>query len=264
MININSYFDKFFYDLNRDAIYSLNKQDNGPINNVISHLANQCYGVHIYDDKDQIEYLIFYIDHKNELSGLALLLSLELDLNTRTSFTIEFSKLICDKYPHKDIVDVFNSLQSQLRSIFEKMGFFTVGNEIDNIPKGSVGMLPFGSKGMICFPTLDKLSVYRWFFDENTNDIFVDRSKSKKVYLLLDSKNNLIKIGQSINPKLREKTLQGINPEWDLITTWVAPISEEKRLHKLFENKNSRGEWFNLNFNDLKIIKKEMEKHKSL
>lgn len=263
MVNINSYFDEFCYDLDRESIYLLNKQDNGPINNVISHLSNQCYGVHIYDDKDQIEYLIFYIDHKYELSGLALLLSLSLNLNTRTSFTIEFCKLICDKYPHKDIVDVFNCLQHQLRSVFEKMGFFTLGNESKDLPKGSVGMAPLNSKGFISFPTLDKLSVYRWLFDENIDDLDVDSSKSKKVYLLLDSKNNLIKIGQSINPKLREKTLQGINPEWDLITTWVAPISEEKRLHKLFESKKTRGEWFNLNFNDLKIIKQEMGKHKS-
>jgi len=260
MAEIKEYFTKHLHDLNRDEILLLNEQDNGSINNVVSNLAEQCFGIMLYDDKEYVEYLLFYISNKNQLNGLAILLSLELDQNTRTSFTIEFSKLICKKYPYKDIVDVFNTLQTQSRTIFERYGYLTLGNDLDDITNGTIAYS--SNKGLMIFPTIEKLSLYRWMFQETEHNLISDHSKCKKVYLLLDSKNSLIKIGQSIHPSLREKTLQGINPKWNLIAAWIAPVSEEKRLHKLFKNKHVRGEWFNLNFNDLEKIKDEMKNHK--
>ncbi len=264
MENIESYFDNNFYNLDRQAIFSLNKQDNGPINNVISNLKDHCYGVLIYDDKEYIEYFIFYIDNHDGLKGVGLMLNLKLNLTTRTVYTIEFCKLVNDRFPYTDVVDTFNTIQVQARSVFEKMGFFTFGNELDKIVKdrNAIAMVP-GSKGILKFPTFDKVSLYRWFFDESEEYVEIDETKTKKVYLLLDSVNNLIKIGQSLNPNLREKTLHGISPKWDIITTWIAPVSEERKLHKLFEHKRKRGEWFDLSFSDLKVIKEKMGKYKN-
>jgi hypothetical protein len=264
MVDIKSYFEKNCYDLDEKAIYSLDKQDNGPINNVIVNLNEHCYGVHIYEDKEFIEYLLFYIDNRNGLSGIGLLNSLKLDIKTRTTVTIEFCKLVNEKYPHADIVDIFNTLQTYSRSTFEKLGFFTFGNEIRNLVDSYnfVGLVS-GKRGVIAFPTMEKIELYRWFFNEDADFVQVDQSRKKKIYLLLDSKNNLIKIGQSYTPDLREKTLQGVAPNWDLITTWIAPIIEEKKLHKMFEDKRSRGEWFDLDFTDLKKIKKYMNKYKN-
>lgn len=265
MTDIQAYFDKNLYRLDENAIYHLNEQDNGPINNVIKNLDEHCYGVHIYDDKEEIEYLIFYIDNKFKLSGLALYISIELDFVQRTLFTIEFCKLVNDKFPHANIVDTFNTIQNQARSLFEKMGFFTIGNELENIVGNrNAEILVSGGKGIMKFPTMDKKNLYRWFFNEKKNFIKTNESNEvKKIYLLLDSTNNLIKIGQSYYPTTREKTLQGISPEWDLITTWIAPISVEKELHKKFQNKRTRGEWFDLSFSDLKEIKQYMSKYKN-
>ena len=69
--------------------------------------------------------------------------------------------------------------------------------------------------------------------------------------------------GKTAFSNKREKTLQGISPDWDLITSWIAPVSQEKRLHKMFKNKRLRGEWFDLNFGDLELIKEEMDKYKN-
>ena len=257
------YFETNFLEYGREYIYALNEQDNGPINNVISHLKEHCYGVQIYDDKEHIEYNLFYIDNKYELGGLGLDLSLKLDNITRIDYTIEFCKLVNDKYPHSDIIDMYNTFQSQLRGGFEKLGFFTIGNEISKFEgKNAIAIFP-PSKGVMNFTMIDKKNLYRWLFDENEKNIQTDESKVKKVYLILDSTNNLIKIGQSFYPKTREKTLHGVSPDWDLITTWIAPISEERELHKKYEHKRKRGEWFDLNFSDLKEIKEYMSKYKN-
>ena len=263
MSGIESYFDKHCFELDSKSISRLNELDNGSINNVISLLNDFCYGFLFYDDREFIEYHIFYIDNRTGLNGLLLELSLELSHVERTQQTIEFCKLINDKYPNADIVDSYNTFQSQLRSGFEKLGYFTIGNEISMFEsKNAVGLLP-PSKGVLSFFKIDKKGLYRWLFDENEKDITTDESKTKKIYLILDSKNNLIKIGQSFYPKTREKTLHGVSPEWDLITTWIAPVQVEKELHNKFNHKRKRGEWFELDFRDLKEIKDFMSKYKN-
>ena len=257
------HFDNNYFEYGREYIYGLNEQDNGPINNVISHLREHCYGVQIFEDKEYIEYNLFYIDNKYELGGLGLDLSLKLNNETRIDYTIEFCKLVNDKYPHSDIIDMFNTFQSQLRSGFEKLGFFTIGNEISKFKdKNAVAIFP-PSKGVMSFSMIEKIDLYRWYFNENEKDIQTDETRIKKIYLILDSVNNLIKIGQSFYPKTRENTLQGVSPEWDLITTWIAPSSEERELHRRYKHKRKRGEWFDLNFSDLKEIKKYMDRYKN-
>lgn len=262
MNDLQKYFDNHCFDLDRKAIYTLDEQDNGPIHNVISMLQDKCFGFRIYDDKEFIEYDIFYIDNKKELSGLLFQLSMKLDSNTRNHYAIEFCKLINDKYSHVDIVDTFNTFQSLLRGAFEKMGYYTIGNEI-SILKGKNGVAVFPpSKGIISFPFIEKKNLYRWLFDENEDKLNIDGSKTKKIYLILDSTNNLIKIGQSYYPKTREKTLHGVSPNWDLITSWIAPVKVERELHKKYINKRTRGEWFDLTFSDLKEIKIFMSQYK--
>jgi len=264
MKEIDVYFNKNCYEYNRDSIYKLNEIDNGPLNNVLSHLEEFCYGIQIFDDKEFIEYEIFYIDYKYELRGFGLLLSLALEQNIRTHYISEFCKLLSHEFPHVDTIDAFNTFQTHSRTAFEKYGFYTFGNEISMFEgKNAVGIIPPSYKGHLLFTTIDKLKIYRWFFAEDEDYVKVDESKTKKIYLILDSKNNLIKIGQSFNPKTREKTLQGISPQWDIITTWIAPAFVEKELHEKFKQKRTRGEWFKLTFSDLKEIREHMIGYKN-
>lgn len=264
MSEIETYFSENYYVYDREAIYKLNERDNGPLNNVLSHLEEFCYGIQIFDDKDFIEYEIFYIDYKHDLRGYGLLLSLNLDHIIRIKYITEFCKLLHHEFPHVDIIDAFNTFQTQSRSAFEKYGFLTFGNEISMFEgKNAIGIIPPGYKGHLLFTTIEKLKVYRWFFGEDEEYVKIDESKTKKIYLILDSKNNLIKIGQSFYPKTREKTLQGVSPQWDLITTWIAPTFVEKELHEKYRLKRTRGEWFKLTFSDLEEIKEYMSGYKN-
>lgn len=84
------------------------------------------------------------------------------------------------------------------------------------------------------------------------------------VYLMKDYTNGFYKIGISNNPEYREKTLQSEKPSIDLIASKEFPLrliaeSFEKALHKTFENKRLRGEWFNLDEIEANYLKKSLE-----
>ena len=65
-----------------------------------------------------------------------------------------------------------------------------------------------------------------------------------KTYLMKDENTGYTKIGKSINPRIREKTLQSEKPTISLFA--ICDHNIEKFLHKKFEDKRIRGEWFNL------------------
>lgn len=77
------------------------------------------------------------------------------------------------------------------------------------------------------------------------------------IYLIKDNRTGYIKIGRSNNPTERIKTLikqDTLLPqpnEFEFITLWEAPYYYERLLHKEFSNKRVRGEWFNLNEDDI-------------
>lgn len=259
----NYNFDDYWHPINPQSIIDWNEcSNNVSLNNVVSQLHEQYYDFQIHNNTSPISYRLMYIDNKDKLSGLLIDLSLTMDFETRINFTILFCTVIKEYYPHIDIIDSFNTFQIQGREIFEKLGFFTFGDDYFSRDRNAIIGIP-STKGFVVFPKINKIHFYRWYFGENTNEVKTDENKTKKIYLILDSKNNLIKIGQSFYPKTREKTLQGISPEWDIITTWIAPISEEIYLHKEFATKRTRGEWFDLDYSDIKIIKEHMKKYKN-
>lgn len=99
-----------------------------------------------------------------------------------------------------------------------------------------------------------------YFFDlfikvkEIDSRIAKKNQKDALTYLMKNSNNGLYKIGKSINPDVREKTLQGEDPYTELIHTINADI--EKFLHDKFKKKRVRGEWFKLSNRDVEYIKK--------
>lgn len=75
---------------------------------------------------------------------------------------------------------------------------------------------------------------------------------TRKTYLMKDQRNGLYKIGRSYNPKLREATLQGENPNIVMVKIWERDI--EKDLHKQYESQRVRGEWFELSKVQVKYL----------
>ncbi len=74
-----------------------------------------------------------------------------------------------------------------------------------------------------------------------------------KTYLMRDTFRGYYKIGKSKDPKIREATLQAQVPTIELLHVIERDI--ETYLHKKFNVKRIRGEWFNLSKADVNYIK---------
>ena len=80
-------------------------------------------------------------------------------------------------------------------------------------------------------------------------------SKFTKVYVMIDKNTGYYKIGRSINPLKREKTLQSEKPTIEMIFNHDARVKDEKELHEMFNEKRVRGEWFDLSGSDLEKVR---------
>ena len=107
----------------------------------------------------------------------------------------------------------------------------------------------------------DKAKVYGYEqYDENFNSIeTTETNDTCYLYLMKDYNTGYYKIGISNSPEYREKTLQSEKPTIEMICNkkYVSrriAHSFEQALHKTFEDKRVRGEWFDLNTKDVKEI----------
>ena len=84
--------------------------------------------------------------------------------------------------------------------------------------------------------------------------VLIEKIKKCKTYLMKDNNTGLYKIGKSVNPKAREKTLQGEKPSIEMV--WTTDCDIERDLHSKYSRQRVRGEWFNLNPIQVKYITK--------
>lgn len=79
-----------------------------------------------------------------------------------------------------------------------------------------------------------------------------DESPIIKTYIIYDTANNAYKIGRSIDPVHRLKSLRCGNPSIILFAECISDVENE--LHKYFSDHNIGGEWFSLSKSDLNYI----------
>lgn len=255
--NIQELFYDHYATLDEDAILKMNKICNsGELNNVIVGLEKHCYGLWLFDDEQEVNYQIFYVRGDKKLEGD--LIKLSSNLKYRDELVFFFSNFLSHNYKDIDLIDTFNTFQRHTRGMLEKIGYFTIAStEIDKYADQNPTIIAKDVKGIIPLRLIRKGDFYKEFFG---NKILPhEQTDGEFVYLMLNKRNDYIKIGKSKRPTFREKTLQADEPDIVLITFWKAPAIFEKQLHKQFEVKRQRGEWFNLNFRDLKQIKEIMD-----
>lgn len=84
----------------------------------------------------------------------------------------------------------------------------------------------------------------------------VEKTQSAYTYLMVDRNTGFHKIGKSINPQKRERTLQSEKPVIDLLGYCAGWIVSEDTLHDMYAHLRVRGEWFNLSKSDVQHILK--------
>lgn len=254
--------EKLFYanynSLSEAALLDINERiPNGDINNVVVGLEKHCFGLWVNDDSDNVVYQLVYVNGQKRLEGDTLLLSL--DLKYREYVLLFFSYFLAHNYHGLDVIDTFNIFQKHTQSMLEKVGYITIEGSFYKSLKNPTFFAP-NKRGVIVVNFIDKLSFYR--------DLLGSREfsssgncKSTYIYLMLNKRNGLIKIGKSNNPRFREKTLQSDEPEIEIIIAWEAPAVVEKELHILFADKRKRGEWFELSTANINKIKTTMSNY---
>ena len=85
--------------------------------------------------------------------------------------------------------------------------------------------------------------------------------KRKKIYLVKSHAHEMVKIGYSVNPQARVKTLAGDQPMLELIHVFEGREQDEKRLHQKYNNKRVKGEgeWFRLTDEDIENIEEHFK-----
>jgi len=248
-------FNACCFTLSEEDIRKLDKEDNGPINNVIAHIARHCYGAKLYDDHLGLSVEMFYVNGIRQLKGDII----QLDLKDADYYQLllRFCVLLSTDYLEVNALNAFNTFQQKLRGFLEKLGFFTVAShELKQFKGQNVVMMSPASRGIIKVDFIDQTEFYRNFFN-NIFDQKIEKEK-KYVYLMVNTDTSLIKIGKSNNPLYRERTLHSQEPSVHLIALWCCNQQVEKKLHVKFSNKRVRGEWFRLTIPDLAEIEKFM------
>jgi len=251
-------FEKRYFSLDKEYIIELNdKTDEARINNVVTGLCEDFSTIGIISEENELIYEIVFGSNLNGLWGKSLKLDTKLAPGERDGLVLMFSQQI-SLNTKTNMIDLFNTFQFARRSVYESYKYLTVNPETFtkyNDPNPLI--IAKNVKGVIPVRIIDKTEYYKMIFDNIDLDN-IDKS-TKHVYLMYNERNNYIKIGQSKNPKLREKTLQGEEPKLHLLAIWQAPVKIEKELHSLYKDKSVRGEWFDLSFSDLQEIKQFME-----
>ena len=109
----------------------------------------------------------------------------------------------------------------------------------------------------------DQESFAREFFkDEEPNLDYLSKMaiaeasiRSSGYLYLMRHANGLTKIGRSVQPKAREKTLQAEDPRLEMIFCVDGVGYLEGRLHEIFADLRVRGEWFRLEESHVDWIK---------
>lgn len=101
------------------------------------------------------------------------------------------------------------------------------------------------------------------FNELNAIDNTISSSEPCYVYLMCDISNGFYKIGISNHPQYREHTLQSEKPTIELVCAKQYPVrliaeAIEAALHKAYDSKHLRGEWFQLTLEDVENLKQTL------
>ncbi|TRW21974.1 GIY-YIG nuclease family protein [Flavobacterium zepuense] len=255
-ITIEDKFHASCFTLKKEDILKFDKEDNGPINNVLIGIEHHCYGVRFFDDRHGLSVEMFYINGKGLLKGD--IIQLQVRDPQYYQLLLRFCVLLADDYKEVNALIAFNTFQNKLRGFLEKRGIFTVTSlELRQFKGQSAVMVSPSPRGIVKIDFINQKEFYVDFFNKIANKP-IEKGK-EHVYLMVNNDTGLIKIGRSNNPVYRERTLHSKEPSVHRIAMWCCEQNIEKKLHIIFKDKRIRGEWFRLSLADLIEIEKFMD-----
>lgn len=245
----NNYFSYSFQELR--TIYKSLPPTDGFVR-FFNHLEDFVFGVSTLIGEHEGKLLLLYAEYKKDFYSIAIIIPIE-DYQFANDITVIMSKRICEKNLDKDFFNVYNLFQDLRVGALEALDYYTFNPF--NTPKNSF-LLSINQK-IIPVEKINRVDFLRSIYGKTNDKIHLD--PINKIYLMVDNRNGLIKIGKSKSPKYREGTLQSKEPEIHLICYWTASPLIEKELHIKYDKFRKRGEWFRLSLKELDEIKNFMD-----
>ncbi len=136
-----------------------------------------------------------------------------------------------------------------------QIAYFLNKSQVEEILQSCYHTLKYYEKNKYDDNYIKKLN--EKLLEQELESYYTDKPKKRKtnVYIMIDHNTKFYKIGKSINPIHREKTLQSEKPTIELIYYFNTYDCDEKILQDKYKDKRIRGEWFNLDQDDIDYIK---------
>lgn len=239
-----------------NIISLLQAQPATELNNVVEGFEQDFFAIGMQDEQNLNEYTLTYIGNYDKLRGVYL--ETGRNVKHRDVLTLYLAKVVEQIFPQNNQLVIFNTFQEKLRQFYERSGILCLD---ENLSKYGdlVAVLPKNKENQDFLVTADILCVYRRVFKRSFPEEGNENGVAK-VYLMYDKKADKIKIGETtkklhIRKKgVAEPTLRAEDPLIELIVVWKAAKKLEKDLHKRYQSKRGRGEWFDLRITDLEEI----------
>lgn len=106
---------------------------------------------------------------------------------------------------------------------------------------------------LLFYPKIDKEQTKEATYTTPNTKLRVKRKQL--CYLMIDEHTKYVKIGKSVNPLKRERTLQAEKPTIKLIHYFDGDYEDE--LHRKYDSVRVRGEWFKINMREVRNIIKQ-------
>lgn len=161
---------------------------------------------------------------------------------------------VCFNYDHSEILSNRKNFIKGCQIFFDNAQdfknvafFFRVGAKYlkSNQEEFSKSMVSFHNRQLPDF-VHERLKEELAKMNEPTIQIQMNPKQQTKIYLMFNARNGFHKIGRSLNPTIREATLQAEEPEIQMLQFWDGTIKDEAHLHSKYKEFRQRGEWFNL------------------
>lgn len=192
------------------------------------------------------ELLPYYLEDEESTKDLTIvplreILCLKTGIEREESGEI-ISMMDCDDYLSVCSIFYPHAIDKKVRK-WSKEDFFMVESEFNFALEAFIEFksVPIQHKDNCKIVTKNKPKV-----KNNESTQIKKISKPKSLYLMKDDHLGCYKIGISVNPKHREKTLSAQKPSIKLVGEWKSLGIFEKSWHRHFNVQRIRGEWFNL------------------
>lgn len=254
-MDLNIYNQKISY-LSFETVREL-ARTKPDINNVLRGYSKRSFGV-IGDLKksNEISFVHFFYAMENP----AIVISLKFREENFYDYLLCFSTEIARENPDLEIISIYNTFTNSFMSflgVHDIEPLFSA--DLEALPRGEL----FIPSEYEIIKSFDRVKFYRDILGCYNYRNF--KENTEYVYIMMNKDDMTFKIGQSTNPRYRERTLQSKEPQIALLKVWESNKKVEKELHSIYKNKRLRGEWFKLDYGDLseldEIIKKLIVKN---